>query len=327
MVLGIYTTEGFPERENIPRQMLQTLSPLQDLKRQQPAHYDQSIASSFFIEAWERFFYGENPEKIALKITAKALIAVILPGFDTHFFAKAKIMQDEANIIFSKVLKEEYQQKLHPELYKKLTEILPESITELYAKDDLKREDIDYQYSRKAYAFVDVLCKQPRAGATKPGVDRLLLVPPEMHSDHCLLVAVYAVLLSESFDADIGLPFLTGLAHHLHNAVLPDCGFAGETALGESLATIIRNGREEALKYIPEKSAEQIRKAINNHENLTNPEGRASSAADVLDRVLDIKWRIRAASVTEDDLLGELDLVHDGPIKNFQNQVLHSVGL
>lgn len=62
--------------------------------------------------------------------------------------------------------------------------------------------------------------------------------------------------------------------------------------------------------------------AITNHENLNNAEGRSSSTADVLDRVLDIKWRVRAASVTEKEVLDDLELVHDGPIKTFKQLFL-----
>lgn len=326
MVSDRLTPEVFPEMESIPHYMLKTLVPLQDLKRQQPAHYKQSIASSLFVESWERFFYGEELSKIALKITAKALIAVLLPGCDGQFFAQAKISKESTQSILSEILEKEYKAKLNPGLYQSMLEIVPKITADYYGESDFERNKAGFQLRNK-YDFVDILCRQPRAGATKPGVDRLLLLPPERHSDHCLIVAVYAVLLSGSFGAAPGLPFLTGLAHHLHNTVLPDCGFAGEIALGDHLESIIKNGREAALKNVEPGPAKKIWQAIDNHENLTNPEGRASSAADVLDRVLDIKWRVRAASVTESDLLEELELVHDGPIKNFQTHILNAVGL
>ncbi|HEA28725.1 MAG TPA: hypothetical protein ENH91_01800 [Leeuwenhoekiella sp.] len=299
------------------------LPQLQDLKRQQPAHYTKSIASSLFIESWKRLFYGQHPEKIALKITTKALLALILPGCDAFFFKTAKIAPKSAENILKSAFFEHNKSALATELYQQLYAEIPALIAEFY-DNDWDRKPSEFE---EKYGFVNALCKQPRAGATKPGVPRLLLVPPEMHADHCLITAVYAVLLSPGFEAKVGLPFLTGLAHHLHNAVLPDCGFAGEIALGNHLQPIIENSRIEALEGVDKNMKKRIVQAITNHENLNNAEGRSSSAADVLDRVLDIKWRVRAASVTEKDVLDDLELVHDGPIKSFQTKVLRNAGL
>ncbi len=57
--------------------------------------------------------------------------------------------------------------------------------------------------------------------------------PPENHAEHCLAVAVYGVLLAPRYGADPSVVFLAGLAHHLHNARLPDSGFTGEALLGD----------------------------------------------------------------------------------------------
>ena len=62
-----------------------------------------------------------------------------------------------------------------------------------------------------------------------------MLEPPEGHGDHCLVVAVLAAVLAPRYGADPARPFLAGMAHHLHNAALPDSGFAGEMLLGEHL--------------------------------------------------------------------------------------------
>ena len=305
-------------------QLKHLLPQLQDLKRQQPAHYKKSIASSLFIESWEQLFYGQNVEEIALKITLKALLALALPGCDAYFFKTVKIEPKSAENILKSAFSELIEGKIDSNLYRKLFEEIPSLVTAFYSENTLGEKQTNF---KEKYWFVNPLCKQPRAGATKPGLPRLLLVPPEMHSDHCLITAVYAVLLSPCFKAKAGLPFLTGLAHHLHNAVLPDCGFAGEIALGDQLQPIIENSKTEALKKINKAESKIIMQAITNHENLNNAEGRSSSTADVLDRVLDIKWRVRAASVTEKEVLDDLELVHDGPIKNFQTAILKSADL
>ncbi len=75
--------------------------------------------------------------------------------------------------------------------------------------------------------FVPLLAAQPRAGATRPGHPRVILEPAENHAEHCAVVAVNGVLAAGVFGADPAGPFLTGLAHHLHNAYLPDAGDAG----------------------------------------------------------------------------------------------------
>jgi hypothetical protein len=56
-------------------------------------------------------------------------------------------------------------------------------------------------------------------------------------------------------------------------------------------------------------------------------EGRAFHAADVIDRVLQIAQHLRAASLTMDTVLGEMALVHDGPVKGFHDRVLADMRL
>jgi hypothetical protein len=293
---------------------------LEDLKRQQPAHYSQSIASTLFVESWQRLLGGEDIERVATTIAAKAIVAVLLPGCDAPFVREAGLEQSAVVKIYQKALRTSSQGRLDDALYERLSASIPLLVNEYFGpptSDRLAEAD----FWKQAW-FVDVLGQQPRAGATKPGRPRMLMVPPEMHSDHCLTTAVFAVLLSPIFGTSPGLPFLTGLSHHLHNAVLPDCGFGGEVLLDEWLPAIIEQARNQALGQLEPVLAQQVRDAIGTHENLHLAEGRAASAADVLDRVLDVQWRTRAANVRDEDILEELDLVHEGPIKRFQTEIL-----
>ena len=293
---------------------------LEDLKRQQPAHYSQSIASTLFVESWQRLLAGEHTERVATIISTKAIVAVLLPGCDAHFVQEAGLEKLAILEIYRKALRTSAYERVDATLYELLLASIPPLVEEYFgeASDD-KIAETDFQ--RQAW-FVNVLCRQPRAGATKPRRPRLLLLPPEMHSDHCLTTAVFAALLSPCFGASPGLPFLTGLSHHLHNAVLPDCGFGGEVLLDEWLPTIIEQARNKALAHLEPTLAQRVRGAIDTHENLHLAEGQAASAADVLDRVLDVQWRTRAANVRDEDILEELDLVHEGPIKRFQTEIL-----
>ena len=302
------------------RQLSSLLAELEDLKRQQPAHYDRSIASTLFIEGWRRWLAGEDSESIALRITTKALVAILLPGGEARFFREAGLDKAAATEVYRKALHASAYGRVSGELYERLEVTVSAIIGEYFAAP------LPNDQPATAW-FVDVLCRQPRAGATKPGKPRLLLMPPEMHSDHCLNTAVFAVLLAPRYEASLGQPFLTGLAHHLHNAVLPDCGFGGEVLLDPWLLDIIDNARDRALVDLDDTTAQTIRDSIAVHENLNLPEGCAVSAADVLDRVLDVQWRTRAAHVEDEDILSELDLVHEGPIKQFQTELLSEAGV
>lgn len=293
---------------------------LEDLKRQQPAHYAQSIASTLFVESWQRLLAGEDTGRVATTITTKAIISVLLPGCDAHFVREAGLDKLAVVEIYQKALRGSVYERLDAALYKLLWASIP-PLVDAYFEEATDNRISEADFQQQAW-FVDVLCRQPRAGATKPGHPRMLLVPPEMHSDHCLTTAVFAVLLSPAFGAAPGLPFLTGLSHHLHNAVLPDCGFGGEVLLDEWLSDIITHARSKALARLDPTLAQRVSKAIDTHENLELAAGRAASAADVLDRVLDVKWRTRAANVRDEDILEELDLVHEGPIKRFQTEIL-----
>ena len=295
---------------------------LQDLKRQQPAHLSHSIATELFRRAWQRLLAGDDTTEVALDTTAAALTNVLFPGCDERFFPAAGFSESETAGLLAEALRTTvsyfYETRIVQHLRTATTRLAH------YYHDP---QNPAGESSPQLPACLETLCRQPRAGATRPGFARLVLVPPEMHSDHCLLTAVYAVLCADEYGADVGEAFLCGLAHHLHNALLPDCGFAGEILLGEHLDGVIARGREQALVQFPEALRQNTRRVLRYHETIDAPEGRAISAGDVLDRVLDVKWRTRAAAVTDADILGDLDLVHAGPLKDFQTDLLQRTAL
>ncbi len=47
----------------------------------------------------------------------------------------------------------------------------------------------------------------------------------------------------------------------------------------------------------------------------------------MLDRVLEMRWHAEAAAFTLDVALGEMDIVHPGPVQSFQLEVLQRAGL
>jgi len=57
------------------------------------------------------------------------------------------------------------------------------------------------------------------------------------------------------------------------------------------------------------------------------PNARAFHAADVVDRVLQMRHYARAAAFTLDQALDDLDLVHPGPVQSFHHEVLAAAAL
>ncbi|MFC7690171.1 hypothetical protein ACFQY5_11765 [Paeniroseomonas aquatica] len=111
-------------------------------------------------------------------------------------------------------------------------------------------------------AFVARLAAQPRAGATCPGRGRLVLEPPEDHAEHCAIVAISGVILAPVWGARVETVFLAALAHHLHNALLPDAGFAGEVLLGEWLQPAMARATTLALDDLSPARARRSRRPV-----------------------------------------------------------------
>lgn len=170
--------------------------------------------------------------------------------------------------------------------------------------------------------FVAALAHQPRAGVTCPGKPRILLEPPENHAEHCLMVAVYGVVLSPFYRADPTMVFLAAMAHHFHNAAMPDAGFTGEMLLGDHLLPIMARTTQWALDELDPPLREIVEQARGALPDDATAEGRAFHAADCIDRVLQIAQHLRAASLTMGTVLDEMELVHAGPVKGFHDRVL-----
>ena len=289
------------------------LGELNDLKRIRPAGTEGSLAEETFRRSWRSLIAGEEPGRVARRETAAALAAARLGGINRRVLVKAGLGEAE---IFE-VLERSFEAVAVP---------LPEDL-----RDDLHRALGDEAPSGESGGevpfFVEALAQQPRAGATSPGRARLVVEPPEGHADHCAVVAIYGVLLSGFYEADPAEPFLAGLAHHLHNAVLPDAGFAGEELLGDKLAPVFEHLTTETLKELPEGPAGRVRGALGLVGQAESPEARAFNAADVVDRVLQMRHHARAAAFTLDEALDDMDLVHEGPLKSFHEEVLQRAAL
>ena len=286
------------------------LAELGDLKRIRSAGHGGSIAQRLFARAWAALTRGEPLDSVMLRTTAAAVTAGRLGDLDRGCLQELGLPAAEADAVLRRAF-DEVAGAVDAALAGRLRAALPEGAPD----------------SGPLQPFVVRLSAQPRAGVTCPGRPRVLLQPAESHSEHCLLVAVSGVLFSPLYGADPGQAFLAGLAHHLHNVWMPDSGFTGEVLLGPALDGVIERARERALAELPAALAAPVREALAPITGDRTPEARAFHAADVLDRVLEIRQHLRAASLSMDDVLGPYALVHDGPVKPFHDQLLREAGL
>ncbi len=286
------------------------LGELGDLKRIRSAGREGSIAQRGFRQAWCELAAGEPPEVVTRRTVAGALAAARLGDLDGPKLRELGLPTDAA----LGVLRAGFD-AVAADLDPALAAILREGLT------------LDPRPEHGAPGFVHDLERQPRAGATCPGKPRVVLEPPETHAEHCWAVAVFGVLLSPAYGADPVEVFTAGLAHHLHNALMPDSGFTGEVLLGARLTDVIDHATAHALLQLDEPVRDTVRAARRILPDASTPEGRAFHAADVIDRVMQIAQHLRPASLTMATVLDDLGLVHDGPVKPFHDRVLQEMGL
>lgn len=292
-----------------PAHLADLFRELNDLKRIRSAGRAGSIAARLFRAAWVALVHGDSPEAVMRRTTAAALAAARLADLDGAALTALGLAPSAVD----EVLRAGFDSvaggiadPLRGRLRQAVRHGLP---------------------SGEPPAFVVRLEEQPRAGVTCPGQPRIVLEPPENHAEHCLTVAIYGVLLSPAYDADSATVFLAALAHHLHNALMPDAGFTGEVLLGSYLDGAIAHATEAALDQLPPPLRAEVEAARRILPDAATPEGRAFHAADVIDRVLQTAQHLRAASLTMNHVLDEMHLVHDGPVKPFHDRVLREMDL
>jgi 5'-deoxynucleotidase YfbR-like HD superfamily hydrolase len=290
--------------------LIPLLREINDLKRVRAAGIDGTLAARAFRRSWGRLVAGDSPVTVALRETALAVAGCRLGGIDRTMLTRAGLSAGEA----TEVLQSAFDAVAEP-----LDRLLAATL-----RDHLGEPE---PAAAEAPAFVHDLECQPRAGATRPGHPRLILEPPESHADHCMIVAVYAVLVGPAYRADPAVPFLAGLAHHFHNAVMPDSGFAGEMLLGRHLEPIMARLTEEIVAMLPDHLARACREARTILPDAETPEAKAFHSADVIDRVLQMDQYARVASFELRHAVEEMELVHAGPLQDFQTGLLRTVGL
>jgi len=282
-----------------------------NLKRVHPANLNVSFAANLFLQSWKNVAGNVDMRDVAIKTAANAVAAAQLGATNADVLRRAELSETEIQT----VLERSFDLSSVP-IEKNLREELRGALMREFDGAELT-----------VPPFAEKLARQPRSGATKPNTPRLLFDQPENHAEHIITVAVYAVLLAPFFDADIATVFLAALAHHFHNADLPDAGFAGEELLGEFLPVIFNNLREKCLRELPNDLREPVKRTFVLIENAASPEARAFHAADVIDRVLQMRHHAEANEFNLKYALEKMELVHAGAVQAFHYDVLRAAKL
>ena len=272
---------------------------LGELKRVRAAHLVGSYAEALFVRAWSALSGGSDPHAVADDVVDRAVTGCRLGAMDAEALAGLGLAAAEVAATLDAARAE-------------MAMTSPKPISLRFGVSP---------------TFVAALCGQPRAGATAPGQPRTILEPAESHGDHCLGVAVLGVLIARVTGADQARVFLAGLAHHLHNARMPDSGFAGEVLLGAALEPTVARLTAAEIATLPEPLAARVRDALVLVGDGETQDGRAFNAADAIDRVQQVHYHARAAAFTARAALVDLDLVHAGPLQAFQKGLLRDAGL
>lgn len=287
------------------------LGEIGDLKRIRSAGRLGSIATRLFRLAWAELTGGAAAADVAHRVTAQALAAARLGDLDRSLLVKAGLPTAEVDAVLRRAVEE---------ITVRIEEPLRSTLMDAIALPPPVRGGPEPP-------FVKRLEDQPRAGVTCPGRPRIVLQLAENHAEHCLVVAVYGVLLSPRYGADAAVVFLAALAHHLHNAGMPDAGFTGEMLLGDRLEAVMQHFTGDALASLGPDLRRRVVEARACLIDAETSEGRAFHAADVVDRVLEIAQHLRSTSLTMETVLGDMALVHDGPMKPFHDRVLAEMRL
>ncbi len=283
---------------------------LNDLKRIRSAGREGSIATRLFATGWGALASAIAPERVMRVTVSTALAAVRLGDLDRQGLTRCGLSSSDAVTVLQRGF-DEVSTALQPSFAAMLRATLAEPSFATV----------------QAPGFVRLLADQPRAGVTCPGRPRLVLEPPENHAEHSLMVAVCGAIAAPAYGADPTAVFLAGMGHHLHGAIVPDSGFAGEMLLGDLLDAVVEHGRAEAFAVLAPPLAAALRQALEPISADRTAEARAFHAADVIDRVLQIEQHLKVSGTTMQQVIGDYGLVHDGPVKGFHDQVLAQVGL
>ena len=84
--------------------------------------------------------------------------------------------------------------------------------------------------------------------------------------------------------------------------------------------------RAMALEELPPALCGSVRDSLEAVYRADSAEAKAFQAADSLDRVLEMEWHARSAAFTLDVAVGDMAIIHPGPVQPFQLEVMGAMG-
>ena len=116
----------------------------------------------------------------------------------------------------------------------------------------------------------------------------------------------------------------------LTTCTTPPCPTPGSPAKccsAPHLIPVLRRLTDQALATLPAGLAAHTRDALALAADAGTPEGRAFNAADVIDRIMEVRHFAAVAGFTEAQATDDMELVHAGPLQDFHYQVMRRAGL
>ncbi len=313
------------------QRLLPLFREINDLKRIRAPGVQPSVAGARFRTAAVSLFHSAAATEkdvrrdIAFGFTGNAIASTRLAAISIDDLVAGGMTRPLAGSVFQRAI-EERRELLDPELFDHLCRSVDRA-ADPASHDATHGASVDDLIGDGQGSWVDRLIAQPRAGATAPGQPRIVLEPVESCAEHCFVTAVYAALLAPFFGASVEDAFAIGMAHHLHNARLPDAGFAGEALIGDALDDLIATLREAVLAQMHPSTSERLVPLFAQIAGVDTPLARTFHTADTVDRVLQIEYFARSNRFTLKMAMVDMELVHAGPVQAFQHAQLESAGL
>lgn len=182
----------------------------------------------------------------------------------------------------------------------------------------------------RADRWLKAICATPRAGYATVGRPKCIPYPRESQADHSLVSTVYASLLARLRRADVTKVCLMSLSHHLTAPLLPNVDHEVEQLIGpDESRRIEMKAAEYILSDFPAHVAEEIQQALATFRDGGCDEVERSIVleADLLDRVLQVRYYEKIASLTVTTAIQQYELLNRGPLERFQREILRAYNL
>jgi 5'-deoxynucleotidase YfbR-like HD superfamily hydrolase len=196
---------------------------------------------------------------------------------------------------------------------------------ELWELDSL--DTLPVKTDRNRWAFT--LCKTARGGYAAVGKPKCFLYPRESQGDHSLMCAVYSALLATDREVDISRPCLMAFFHHLPTVLIPDIDHEIEHIIGLAEKDLIESRAQSILlRDFPKGLQNDVAAAMSEYRQGGEDKARMIALeADILDRMLQVRYYERAWSVNASRAIEEYELLNQEPLESFQRGILRGYGL